>query len=178
MADADHKNTDKRKKRKAIWGWALYDWANSAFATTVMAGFFPIFFKHYWARDIDAADSTLILGAANSSSSLILALIAPLLGSLADRGGYKKEILFLTASLGVLSTLALFFIPEGYWPLAALTYALAAFGFMASLIPYDSLLVDVTRGSRMDRISGLGFGLGYLGGGLLFADDQRKEPFI
>ncbi len=146
----------------------MYDWANSAFATTVMAGFFPIFFKHYWSQDIDASESTLVLGAANSSASLILALIAPLLGSLADRGGYKKEILFLTTTLGIVSTLALFFIPEGYWPLAALTYGIAAFGFMASMIPYDSLLVDVTKGKRMDRVSGLGFGLGYLGGGLLF----------
>ncbi|MDJ0832806.1 MAG: MFS transporter [Gammaproteobacteria bacterium] len=153
---------------KPVISWAMYDWANSAFATTVMAGFFPIFFKQYWSQDIDAAESTLFLGAANSTASLVLALIAPLLGSLADRGGYKKEILFLTTGIGVLSTLALFFIPEGYWPLAALTYAIAAFGFMASMIPYDSLLIDVTQGKRMDRVSGLGFGLGYLGGGLLF----------
>ncbi len=153
---------------KPVVSWAMYDWANSAFATTVMAGFFPIFFKQYWSSDIDAAQSTLILGATNSSASLVLALIAPLLGSLADRGGYKKEILFITTALGVLSTLALFYIPEGYWPLAALVYGLAAFGFMASMIPYDSLLVDVTKGRKMDYVSGLGFGLGYLGGGLLF----------
>jgi UMF1 family MFS transporter len=155
-------------KKKSILSWAMYDWANSAFATTVMAGFFPLFFKQYWAKDISASDSTLYLGLANSAAGLCMALLAPMLGSLADRGGYKKEILFCTTGLGVLSTMAFFFIPATMWKYAAITYGLAAFGFMASMIPYDSLLVDVTKGKRMDYVSGLGYALGYLGGGVLF----------
>lgn len=153
---------------KKIFSWALYDWANSAFSTTVMAGFFPIFFKEYWAKGVSASDSTLYLGMANSCAGLVLILIAPMLGSIADRGGYKKEILFCTTALGVISTLALFFIPEGLWHYAAITYGIAAFGFMTSMIPYDSLLVDVTKGERMDYVSGYGYALGYLGGGILF----------
>ena len=73
------------KHNKAVWGWALYDWGNSAFATTVMAGFFPIFFKQYWSSGADVNMSTAQLGLANSVASLLVALMAPVLGAIADR---------------------------------------------------------------------------------------------
>lgn len=133
-----------------------------------MAGFFPVFFKSYWSSGVDATQSTLYLGVANSSGSLILALIAPLLGSLADRGGYKKEILFITTMFGILGSIGLFFVPAGAWHIAVLIYFLAAFGFTASMIPYDSLLIDVSGKDHLDKVSGLGYALGYLGGGVLF----------
>jgi len=81
------------KTKKGIWGWAMYDWANSAFATTVMAGFFPIFFKSYWSAGADVNVSTAQLGAANSIASLIVALMAPILGAIADKGSAKKKFL-------------------------------------------------------------------------------------
>jgi MFS-type transporter involved in bile tolerance (Atg22 family) len=77
--------------RKAIWGWALYDWANSAFATTVMAGFFPIFFKQFWSAGADVNVSTAQLGFGNSIASLMVALMAPILGAIADKGSAKKK---------------------------------------------------------------------------------------
>jgi MFS-type transporter involved in bile tolerance (Atg22 family) len=101
--------------RKAIWGWALYDWANSAFATTVMAGFFPIFFKQFWSAGADVNVSTAQLGFGNSISSLMVAIMAPILGAIADKGSTKKKFLVFFAYLGVLMTAALFLVQEGQW---------------------------------------------------------------
>jgi UMF1 family MFS transporter len=80
------------KEKKAVWGWAMYDWANSAFATTVMAGFFPIFFKQYWSYGVDVNVSTAQLGFGNSLASLLVALMAPVLGAIADKGSARKKI--------------------------------------------------------------------------------------
>ncbi|MEK6196476.1 MAG: MFS transporter [Deltaproteobacteria bacterium] len=78
------------KEKKAIWGWAMYDWANSAFACTVMAGFFPVFFKQYWSHGADINMSTAQLGLGNSLASLLVALMAPILGAIADKGSSRK----------------------------------------------------------------------------------------
>ncbi len=153
--------------RKAIWGWAMYDWANSAFATTVIAGFFPVFFKLYWSADADVNTSTAQLAFANSLASLLVALMAPILGALADRSSTKKRFLTAFAYLGVLATAALFLVEQGNWPLAVFVYAIGIIGFSGSNIFYDALLPDVA-GDRVDAVSSLGFSLGYLGGGLLF----------
>ncbi|MDP7569849.1 MAG: MFS transporter, partial [Arenicellales bacterium] len=83
--------------------WALYDWANSAFATTVMAGFFPIFFKQYWSQDVALTHSTFYLGVGNSVASLIIVILAPILGAMADTGGLRKRMLATFACLGVLA---------------------------------------------------------------------------
>ena len=85
------------KERKKVWGWAMYDWANSAFATTAMAGFFPIFFKQYWTIGTDVNQSTAMLGFGNSIASLLVALMAPVLGAIADRGSLKKKFLIFFA---------------------------------------------------------------------------------
>jgi MFS transporter, UMF1 family len=156
-------------ERRKAWAWALYDWANSAFATTVMAGFFPLFFKDYWAAGADATVSTFRLGAANSAQSVALALLAPVLGAIADRGAARKRFLGFFAGLGVGTTALLFFVPSGAWGWAAALYILAGLGFGGSLVFYDALLVDVSPENRMHRVSALGYSLGYLGGGLLFA---------
>ena len=83
----------KKDQRRAVWSWSLYDWANSAFSTTVIAGFFPIFFKNYWADPGDPTTSTFYLGLANSIASIIVAALAPFLGAIADRGSAKKRFL-------------------------------------------------------------------------------------
>ena len=117
------------KHNKAVWGWALYDWGNSAFATTVMAGFFPIFFKQYWSSGGDVNMSTAQLGLANSVASLLVALMAPVLGAIADRGSYKKRFMTLFAYLGVLMTACLFLVEQGNWLMAVLVYTLGTIGF-------------------------------------------------
>jgi UMF1 family MFS transporter len=156
-------------RRRALWAWALYDWGNSAFSTTVMAGFFPIFFKQYWSAGSEVTRSTFHLGVANSSASIAVALAAPVLGAIADRGAHKKRLLLVFALFGATMTSALYFVPKGDFWHAALCYALATAGFEASLVFYDSLLVAVATPEQSDRASAFGYALGYLGGGLLFA---------
>ncbi|MFH1981465.1 MAG: MFS transporter [Pseudomonadota bacterium] len=154
--------------RKTIWGWALYDWANSAFATTVMAGFFPVFFKGYWSYGSDVNLSTAQLGIGNSIASLTVALMAPILGAIADHGGRKKAFLLTFAYLGVLMTAGLYLVDRGQWLLAIFVYSGGVIGFSGANVFYDALLPAVAPADRLDSISSFGFAMGYLGGGLLF----------
>ncbi|OIP53473.1 MAG: MFS transporter, partial [Helicobacteraceae bacterium CG2_30_36_10] len=156
------------QNNKSIYSWALYDWANSTYATTVMAGFFPLFFKTYYSVDVDATASTAYLGFANSISSFIIVLLAPLLGAIADAGSIRKRFLFLFAYLGILMSATLSLVTEGQWELAAFIYVLGNVGFMGSNTFYDGLLSCVSTEKNVDFVSGLGFALGYLGGGILF----------
>jgi len=155
--------------KKSIYSWALYDWANSAYATTVMAGFFPVFFKSYYSMGVDVTVSTAQLGIANSISSFVVVLVAPLLGAVADAGSLKKRFLFLFAFLGILMSASLALVDQGNWELAAFIYVLGNIGFMGSNIFYDGLLPSVSNDKNVDFVSGIGFSLGYLGGGILFA---------
>lgn len=158
----------QRKLSDQAWRWAFYDWANSAFATTVMAGFFPIFFKSYWANDLSDAESTFVIGSANSLVGLLIAISAPVLGAFADAGNSKKKLLLTFAILGIFSTGYLFFIPESSWKFAITFYAIGVIGFSGGNIFYDALLVSVAKDHERNKVSSLGFSLGYLGGGLLF----------
>jgi UMF1 family MFS transporter len=157
------------ERRRSAFAWALYDCGNSAFTTTVMAGFFPLFFKQYWSAGSDVGVSTWNLGIANSVASVIVALLAPVLGALADVGRKKKLWLAAFAAIGCIGTAALSFVGKGDWQLAAAYYALATVGFAASLVFYDALLVSVASDAESDHVSSLGYALGYLGGGVLFA---------
>ncbi len=153
---------------KKTLAWCLYDWANSAFATTVLAGFFPVFFKEHWSAGADVSLSTFHLGSANSLASVIIALLAPALGAIADRGGAKKKFLLFFTAMGVVMTGCLHLVAKGQWQLAAGVYVAAVVGFYGGNIFYDSLLVAVAEEKRRDFVSALGYSLGYLGGGLLF----------
>jgi len=155
-------------EKKAVWGWAMYDWANSAYVTTVMAGFFPVFFEGYWSLGADVTVTTARLGFANSIASLIVALMAPVLGAVADKGSAKKKFMLLFAYLGVLMSLGLFMVQKGQWGLAIFVYAMGIIGFSGANVFYDSLLPSVADEEKIDYVSSLGFSMGYLGGGLLF----------
>jgi len=155
--------------RRAVRAWALYDVGNSAFSTTVMAGFFPIFFKQYWCAGESPTVSTFRLGVTSSIASAIVAVLAPVLGAIGDQTSSRKRLLSWFALLGALSTLGLAFIGKGDWLLAAALFALGTIGFACSLVFYDSLLVAVAPPGESHRVSSLGYALGYLGGGVLFA---------
>ncbi len=157
--------------RKQKFSWAMYDWANSAFATTVMAGFFPLFFKKYWAGGLAATESTFLLGNANALASVLVVILAPILGAVADRGGAKKRFLLFFAMMGIVMTVSLYMVAQGEWAMALMVYILAVVGFSGSVVFYDALLIDVAEEREFDMVSAIGFGLGYLGGGLLFAFD-------
>jgi UMF1 family MFS transporter len=154
--------------KKAVWGWALYDWANSAFATAVMAGFFPIFFKQYWAVGMDVNASTARLGLGNSLAGLLVALAAPLLGAIADRGSARKRFLMVLAYCGAAMTAILVLVPGGAWGWALGIYMAAIVGWAGANIFYDALLKSVAPAEQLDFVSSLGFAMGYLGGGLFF----------
>ena len=156
-------------ERRAQFSWALYDWANSTFSTTVLAGFFPIFFRNYWNQGVADAEVTFRLGLANSAASVFILVLAPLLGTLADRSGAKKAFLFGFALLGAAATAFLTAAPANAWVAATVLFALANIGFSGSCVFYDALLTDVAGEDEYERVSALGYGLGYLGGGLLFA---------
>ena len=159
--------------KKEIIAWAFYDWANSAFATTVMAAFFPIFFSQYWSAG-SSAETTFFLGLGNSIESLVVAALAPVLGAIADRGSYRKRLLIFFAFLGALMTATLSFISVGMWPVAMMVYIIANVGFAGANTLYDSLLPSVASEKRVDFVSSLGYGLGYIGGGLLFLLPVQK----
>lgn len=158
-------------RKRSQLAWAFYDWANSSFAVVIMAGFFPLFFKEYWATSLEPAVSTFWLGVVNSSASLLIVLLAPLLGALADHLGRRKGFLLILALLGIVMTCGLSLAEKGAWQLAMVFYLLAVTGFMGANVFYDALLMTVSgeSGQESDRVSVLGFALGYLGGGLLFA---------
>ncbi|MGD1821320.1 MAG: MFS transporter [Pleomorphochaeta sp.] len=161
----DNKNIDNKK---SYFSWAIYDWANSAFATTVMAGFFPVFFSAYWTQGASTSTSTFYLGLGNSIGSLIVAILAPILGAIADHGNYKKKFLITFAFIGCLMTANLSLVHAGQWQIAILLYILACIGFSGANTFYDSLLPSVASEKKVDFVSSLGYGLGYIGGGVLF----------
>ena len=155
--------------KKAIFGWSMYDWANSAFATTIMAGFFPIVFKQFWSVGADTTVSTARLGLANSIGGITVALSAPILGAIADKGTSKKRFLLFFAYMGAVIACSLYMVSQGNWPMAAMLYVFATVGFSGGNIFYDALITGVSSEKNMDFVSALGFSLGYLGGGILFA---------
>ena len=142
--------------KSAVWNrqtvsWALFDWGNSAFATTVMVVFFPVFFKQYWSGDVSATQSTAWLAFANTGASFVLAVLAPLLGTLGDRGGARLKFLLGFTVLGVATTAGLAFVAQGEWQLAAVLFALGSIGFWGGIIFYDSLLIDVAPREKLEH---------------------------
>lgn len=149
-------------------GWALYDWANSAFALSVMTAFVPVLLAGFWNDGAPSSVGTFRLGLANGLASLLVAMSAPVLGALADRSGRRKAWLLWITGLGVVATASLALVAAGRWQLGLGLYVLASLAFAAANSLYDSLLVDVAAPHEFDRVSALGYGLGYLGGALLF----------
>ena len=156
------------EQRRVVRAWALYDWANSGFATVVLAGLFPIVFQDYWSATVEPSQANLRLGWANGLASLVIVLIAPLAGAMADRAGRRKRALLLFAFPAAALTALFALVPAGMWWLAAGLFVLATVGFMAANLFYDALLVAIAPARRWHAVSGFGFGLGYLGGGLLY----------
>jgi MFS transporter, UMF1 family len=167
--DAATKRARRVLTRRSVFGWAMYDWANSSFACTVMAGFFPLFFKQFWNAGVPATESTFHLGMANGAASFIVALIAPLVGAIADKGRARVRLLGLFTVLGAATIAGMYFVSKGEWLTASILYVVASLGFWGGNQFYDSLLTDVSEEHEYDLVSGYGYALGYLGGGLLFA---------
>lgn len=153
--------------RKETLSWAMYDWANSAFATTIMAAVLPIYYASVAAGDLAPNVASAYWGTTNSVALIIATIMAPVLGAVADYMGAKKQFMAFFVGLGVLFTAAMFFITGGDWLLASVLFIVANIGFSGANIFYDSLLPHITTDEEMDVLSTAGYALGYLGGGIL-----------
>jgi UMF1 family MFS transporter len=161
---------EEKKHKRAILAWTMYDWGNSAFATTIMAAVLPVYYSTI-ATDVgvDPNLATAYWGYTTAFAALIAALISPILGTLADLTGSKKKFLTVFMVIGVTGTSLLYFIGTGDYLLASLFFIFGNIGFAGSLVFYDSLLPHVARPDEIDSVSSRGYAMGYIGGGLLLA---------
>lgn len=165
----DREGTGATAERRAVRAWCLYDWANSAFATSVIAAILPVYFAEIAGRTMPRNQATAWWGYASSAAMLVAAFGGPLIGAAADAVGRRKPLLFACAAAGSLATVALAFVPGGDWrPLLAL-FAVAFVAFACGNVLYDSLLPAVAKAGELHRVSVRGFAYGYLGGGVLLA---------
>jgi len=151
------------------WAWASYDFANSVFATTVIAGFFPVFLDRYWRGGIGHGEAFALLAWVNAAVAFVIALAAPLLGAVADCGGHRKRFVAAFLFLGAVATGTLALPGQGLAVAALALFGAGSLGFVGGNVFYDAMLPHVARPSQLDRVSALGYALGYIGGGLLFA---------
>jgi MFS transporter, UMF1 family len=154
--------------RPELRAWAMYDWANSAFWATVIL-IFPIYFIKVAATGASVAVATTRFATATTIAMTIIALLAPVLGAIADYAGIKKKMLGAFLAMGVAATAGMFFIGPGEWRLAAALFVLGNIGVSGAQAFYDSLLPHVAREDEVDRVSSAGYALGYLGSGMLMA---------
>lgn len=144
--------------------WILQDFGNSAYSIAITTALLPVFYKTYAAQSLDPTDATAYWGYANSFATVLIVILAPILGNLADYKGYKKKFFNFFVMLAIVSTAALSLIGENQWVLALSIYVITVIGSTGASIFYDAFLTDVTTDEKMDMISSQGFGFGYLGG--------------
>ena len=155
--------------RRELRAWAMYDWANSAVQTTIIAAVFPIFFQKVAAAGMPGPLATARFAWASTWAILIVAVIAPLLGAVADRAPVKKQFLAVFLAIGAVATALMFFITSGAWLFALVLFVIVNIGVAGSIVFYESLLPHIAGEGELDRVSTAGYALGYLGGGVLLA---------
>ena len=147
--------------------WAWYDWANSAYFTTVITAVFPAFYSTYASAGLEPAQATARFAAITTVSVAFIAVASPILGAIADFTGIKKRLLAIFMMIGVTAAAAMVFIERGDWMLASLLFFVGNIGVSGTTVFYDSLLPTVAKPHETDRVSAAGYALGYLGGGIL-----------
>jgi len=155
--------------RPELRAWAMYDWANSAFVTTIVAAVFPIYYEQVAASGLTEGAAAFRYSLATTLALVVVALISPVLGAVADYGAMKKRLLAAFQCVSLVASAALFFVGDGDWLLALVLFGVGNVGAAAAFVFYDSLLPHIARPDELDRVSTAGYALGYLGGGLLLA---------
>lgn len=155
--------------KKAIRGWMMYDWANSAFATTIMAAVLPVFYSSYYAAQLEDHVATSFWGYTQSIGTLFVALLAPILGAISDYSSNKKQFLRFFAYMGMIASVLFAFVGQGLYVLASILMIIGTIGFSGGNVFYDAFLPEVAKGKNIDKISTAGFAFGYIGGGVLLA---------
>jgi UMF1 family MFS transporter len=151
---------------RPLFGWAMYDWANSAFFTLIVAAVYPVFFERYAAAGAARGVAMSRHAAASFLALAVVAVLSPLLGAAADSLGAKKRLLAVFLAIGALPTAGMALVGRGDWALASGLFVVANIGIVGSLVFYDSLLTHIAPRSELDRVSSAGYALGYLGGGV------------
>ncbi len=169
---------EEKLHKRAINAWTMYDWGNSAFATTIMAAVLPVYFTSVAASNLAPNMATAYWGYTSSISALVAAIISPILGALADFSGTKKRFLTIFMVIGVTATALLYFVQTGDWLLASLLFLFGNVGFAGSLVYYDGLLPHVARPDEIDQVSSRGYAMGYIGGGILLAINLVMIMFL
>ncbi|QHE51314.1 MFS transporter [Pontibacillus sp. HMF3514] len=157
------------KNKKLIRSWAFYDWANSAFATTIMAAVMPIFYVNYAGANLENSTATSYLGYSHSIAALVVAILAPILGAISDYSASKKQFLRFFAYMGMIASVLLAFVGEGQYIFASILLIIGTIGFSSANVFYDAFLPEVAKDDNIDRVSTTGFAFGYIGGGVLLA---------
>ncbi len=155
--------------RPDLRAWALYDFANSAFQTTIVAAVFPIYFQRVAASGLEPNTATSRFAWATTIAICIVAIVAPVLGALADTRRLKKPLLGIFLGIGAGATAAMYAIQDGDWFFALVLFVIGNVGVAGSIVFYESLLPHIAHGEELDRVSTAGYAIGYLGGGLLLA---------
>ena len=161
---------DSKEYQRRIRAWTMYDWANSAFATTIMAAVLPVYYSQVAGATLpSAAIATAYWSTGLSISIFIVALLSPILGTISDVMRGKKKFLSFFVAVGVIGTGLLVLVDTGDWLLASLLFIFGRIGFAGANVFYDALLPHVATEEDLDVVSTRGYALGYLGGGLLLA---------
>jgi len=155
--------------KKEFRAWAMYDWGNSAWATTIFAGFLPIYYVTVAASEFPDATRTAMWGYTQSVAMLVIAVMSPILGAVADYMGAKKRLLAVFMGFGTTFCALLYLVGEGDWLLASAIFIVTRIGFGGGNVFYESLLPAIARKDELDRVSTAGYAVGYLGGGVLLA---------
>ncbi|UOQ43535.1 MFS transporter [Halobacillus salinarum] len=156
-------------KKKPVLSWMLYDFGNSAFATTIMAAVLPVFYYDVAAKGLKESLAASYWGYSQTIAVLIVAIIAPILGAVSDYTAAKKRFLMFFAFMGMIASVMLAFVGEGDYLLASLLMIIGTIGFSGANTFYDAFLPEVTNEDSIDKVSAGGYALGYIGGGVLLA---------
>ncbi len=168
-----------RSYRRIVNAWCMYDWANSAFATTILAAVLPVYYSQVAGATLPSeATATAYWSLGLTISLAIVAILSPILGTVSDVMRGKKRFLALFAGIGIIGTALLVLVSTGDWLLASLLAILGRIGFNGSLTFYDALLPHVAKEGDRDRVSARGYAFGYLGGGLLLAINVAMIQFL